>query len=311
MSISLNSACNCCVDFFQLPAVFTQGPPVILRYRSKSKSLSKCGFISDEDGKIYFTKTTTFSDASCGDGSGDCFKVDVNTNELSRWDGSPISVTSTATFSLNFCEESGDTCCQTTATGFFPEGGGSLEVTTWENEYTDEILLSNLDSLPFPTEFSDWGATIEAVGLSLDGQSIVETEVIHRPSISGYLKVWYWNIIRDIGDNPAWRYKQDSVYVWDGVIPDLNSGIGSSANLIFTNRKTVEAAEQTVVTQVVAKWSILEDYEPDDPIFNSEDGSLTRPTPDCNSNGLPNIVLQDTFPASFGFVRVTINPDCL
>jgi hypothetical protein len=311
MATNLNSACNCCSDRFIIPA------PVSLEQRAKSRGLSKCGYLGDpcpegesfgcnngEAGKIYLKLIFTFQDG-LGQQS---FKIDCD-NNISEWEGQPpITQTFTSEFDPNL--EGFTNYCRETCDGFVPESGGFEQITTVENEYTDEMLLGNMQLLPF-SEFSEWtptgnfqAGTILARDFDTGvGRSYSETKleyrITHPPSATGYLKVWIWSITGDYEANPSSPpeiYKSFYEYVWSGNPSNLNSGVGSESNRVYGSIESVEnsEAENKLTSLYFAKWSIIEGYEPDDPIVTMEFNgnwiiNFSRPDPDCNSNIMPNI----------------------
>jgi hypothetical protein len=317
MATNLNSACNCCAEVLEVPAIFSIFI-CALEYKSKNKSLGRCGFQNPEDGKIYSRTVRTQSDPFGG------AKIDVVTQEETEWDGSAIQSISESEFSIS----SPDTgYCVGSVSGFVSEDTVDFDETEYFNEYTNEILLSNFELIPF-SEFGEFILLAEPAAASKSFvplataanstlvQSIVEARITHKPSISGYLKVWFWLLREEVlEDDIIWTYEQAGSYEWSGPVPNTNS-ISSDENIIYGEPIEVISTElnegSTVVIRkslVIAKFSFLQGYEPSDPIFNTENGTFARVENDCESDGFPRTIIGGGN-ARPEFITISDNPNC-
>jgi hypothetical protein len=312
MAINLNSACNCCAESLEVPAIFSIFI-CALEYRSKAKSLNRCGFL--DSGNYYFKEIITYTSPLEG---GEGFsKINAETGETEQWNGETlvhvkIFVFNTSTFECDFSE-----------TGYFPEDFGSFDPPTfsYEDEYTDGIFLSNFELIPF-SEFGEWDlfseppAATKTISDFRLNQSIIEARIVHKPSISGYLKVWFWLLREEVlEEDVIWTYQQAGSYEWFGPIPNTNS-ISSDENIIYGEPIEVVSTElnegSTITIRkslVIAKFSFLQGYEPSDPIFNTENGRLTRIENDCQSEGFPRTIIGGGS-ARPEFTIISDNPNC-
>jgi hypothetical protein len=147
----------------------------------------------------------------------------------------------------------------------------------------------------------------------------LQVRIAHPPTASGYLKVWLYKrtrkLIDYVGDGVGGFVEVYSepinteleIYEWDGEPANAELGIDDEENRITSDVFAVPIEEvdldfieiDTEIEQgqvagnkveiVVWKYSLLEGYEPDDPIINEETFQLERPDPDCKSNGVPTL----------------------
>lgn len=130
----------------------------------------------------------------------------------------------------------------------------------------------------------------------------LEARIAHPPTATGYLKVWLgkreYNY--DASDEAIWVPDKDSgfqEYTWTGEPASEEHSINAEENQIFGESFELIAPEGKRFDVFVLKWSLIAGYEPDDPVFNEETqqyeldnfGNPLRPTPDCKSNGVPQL----------------------
>lgn len=136
-------------------------------------------------------------------------------------------------------------------------------------------------------------------------ESSLQVRVSHPPTATGYLKVWLVKRVRQYNpETDTYSLPVDGPfeeYEWSGSPNDFNFGINEAENRINGPTYTLERpSPQTSVTIQVFKFSLLPNYEPDDPIIDENYfelpnvdnyglSNLIRPTPDCKSNGVPTI----------------------
>ena len=301
----LKSACNCCQQF---PI-----DVVTLQARQKGASFWKCGtnvgnpwedgYFPSPDGQYYQIFKVIFS-ADFG-----VYpvlnKVNVETGEMTPWTSGTIEEIFEYSWNAETCS------CDFSHTGFVPEDYGSSSATfDWSNVYTDTMLLENTVACigeygewqnlsPFPPTtlrgfynlaFTD---TPEEVNDSYSEQ-LIEVRITHPPTATGYLKVWLWKGVSTYNgvDCSTSTWSLFDTYEWEGEPNDLNFGINEPENLVTSDTFTVPRPDLNTCTKIiVAKWSLIKDYEPDDPLsvdeFDLSGVVINRPTTDCKSNGVP------------------------
>lgn len=298
------SACNCC-EAFPIDVV-------TLQFRTSSAILSKCGFLEDSGGGfIYGTQISddpwTF-DVDWAKADGECYSnltfYKTQTIVLQEVDQASQSMTKTLTFNAETCS------CDVDANYFYPtsEDPGDVDLIsrTLTDEYTTTELMENTVGC-IPELPEEWTVG-ESVSISriyeellscneafaTYDESIGEVRLTHPPTATGYLKVWLLKRTRD-WDSITLTFgpPTDSLfdaYEWIGTPPSPTSGINETANQIISDPiEIVRPEEQQSVEIVVQKWSLIPEYEPTDPIVNEETYELERPTPDCESNGVPTL----------------------
>jgi len=287
------SACDCCDE---LPAV-----NISLENRRKLRIDVKCGFTSEEEPcAAYSTATTTWSE---GDENliGQEVIVELPSGEPVVWNGGDV-------VQVEVSEWNPETCsCVATVSGFRPESGGVFEDDpdpVLSNEVSAEEFMENAFAcLP---EFGEWQTNSE-IGLGSIGiyerqlqcnlyqETAGQIRVKHRPSATGYLKIWFakktttWDEEIFEWVSPTYDFSYDS-YEWQGGLPNVNASIDNSENLITSDPIPIERPEVNIRTVIfVSKWSLLPGYEPSDPLFDEETSQLVRPIPDCESNAVPTL----------------------
>jgi hypothetical protein len=207
-----------------------------------------------------------------------------------------------------------------------PGDGGFLIINNYElsNEYTNAQLIENTRT-QIPEEFiGEWESEGFTAAQYLEdlivdgdpGASYSETQmqvrISHPPTASGYLRVWLYMRTSKLVDYGGNVYGEPintelEIYEWDGEPTNAELGIDDEENRITSDVFAVPIEEvdldfieiDTEIEQgqvagnkveiVVWKYSLLEGYEPDDPIINEETFQLERPDPDCKSNGVPTL----------------------
>jgi hypothetical protein len=287
------SACNCCE---QLPI-----DVVTLEFRATDLLLFKCGFIeTDESGCaelgaiIYQQKVTTYQ------------------AEEPTYPG-PYTVTETIVYN----SETGD--CDyvrdpSTDEPPYDDLAGVPFTTTYGSEYTTAALMVNagnrIESQEFSGEWQDAAIGPQENHYSYSeyfeyieddcypgawaSERKIQIRIAHPPTATGYLKVWLWKRTR-VFDPQANTVEppEDSafeIYEWQGVPASDDYSVDAVENRIEFEYDVLERpAQNTSVQIVVAKWSLIPEYEPSDPIANGETYELERPSPDCESNGVPTL----------------------
>jgi hypothetical protein len=298
------SACNCCEAF----------PVNVVTFESRTSGaqLSKCGFLKDTGG-YWFYKNQISDDPWTFDvgwalTDGECYQnltfYKTQTIVLQEVDQDSQSMTTTATFNTETCE------CDFEATYFYPtsEDPGDVDFIsrTLNNEYTTAELAANtVGCIP---EFSEEWTPGNSVTISriyeeqlncneawaTYAESAGQVRIVHPPTATGYLKVWLLKRVRQY-DTETLLFgpltdSQFNVYEWSGTPASNLDGIDSEANRIESAPIEIDRPdEQTSVEVVVQKWSLIPGYEPSDPIVNEETFELERPSPDCESNGVPTL----------------------
>jgi hypothetical protein len=303
------SACQCCEEF----------PTDVLTLEARYRAISAnaCALYEFEDGNLlelyglgggsgailstgYNQVTITYTTSTYSDGTNEPFVIERGGGELIPWTG-PVEEVFTVQYNTETCS------CETTNTGFRPEDGGDQQSDDIEfsESYTKPNFIS--DTSACISDFSEWeGATaaatevtyalsvIDDAVVNIYSVSDVEFRFTHPPTATGYLKVWIWQRVYDTRDEVGnWVNPVDlpyDTYEWIGQPPDLQYGIDESENKIVSDPFAPERAEEnTRVEFFVAKWSLLPGYEPDDPLVDEETFELSRPSPDCESNGVPTL----------------------
>jgi hypothetical protein len=283
------SACNCCEEF----PVDAPG----FEYRSRSNILNKCGFLDSET--YYFKETTTYTSPLEG---GEGFsKINAETQETEQWNGETLEHVKSYEFNADTC------VCEFSETGYFPEDFGNFDPPTffYEDEYTDSLLETNNYGCLEKNEFSEWDNVNEALAerIIIGGQTASESEMevrlLHQPTATAYLKVWLWQRERDFDPETAeFSAPTDSLfetYEWSGTPPAPEYGINEPENQITEIIAVPRLGPNSSVKIFVAKWSLIEGYEPDDPLVDEETFELSRPSPDCESNGVPTLTEECPF----------------
>ncbi len=116
----------------------------------------------------------------------------------------------------------------------------------------------------------------------------------HQPTGTCYLKVWFekeilnWKSSTDqcpvlVEDGDPEKEDIDEPYEWEGsgypCFEDKEKSPTECENAIYSEPKTITAQENQSVSVRIKKWSIIKDYEPDDPDENGCQG--------CKPNGFP------------------------
>jgi|694.fasta_scaffold37532_3 hypothetical protein len=274
MSVSLNSACNCCdeiprFDFSELlPDLSIDFYPFEIRSRTKSVAVSACGVQNPDDGFYY--------------------KMYVETYEIG-------SITRTYTYDpvTNNCIEE--------IISDLPEGGGEgeLQSVEYSEQVTPEELIGYAETRLSQVEYSEWNETINPVASrysDFSGAAITVSEVqaFHPPTFSGFFKMWI------DGVNFTWDPDQGFInpqsdpydtYEWSGGLQSMSHSVNAEENRIYGPTFNLTAPNQTQIILYISKFSFLPDYVPNDPNIDVESGFpvITRPDPDCFSNGVPTV----------------------
>ena len=258
---------------------------VTLQARSKEGFGFKTGF--GANGTFYLQKTTTYTSEDANPEI--TYKINVDTAESSSWDGSAIDLVET--YTRNGCGYEYD------ATGYTPEEfAGTSETQQFANEYTDDDLIA--DVFECLGEFGEWSdnsapTAVRELVDTLYTESVIEVRITHPPTATGYLKARLFKRVRAYNsETDTYGAPTDSLlttYEWTGEPADSQYSINHAENLVVGATIAVERGDLNTRVQIaVAKWSLIEGYEPDDPEVDSEnDHVLIRPTPDCESNGVP------------------------
>lgn len=298
------SACDCC-DLFPIDVVGIQ-------YQSKSIVNSRCGFLEDNDpctgpdATVYRTETITYTAPEGQTDFEGYFKINVETNEFVAWTGEPYDHVKTYTWDAATCE------CDFTETGFVPEDPGTVEQSVaYSNTYSIEQLESNTVACLEDEDFGEWQDTpvdaqrsfvlsFCATGTTYS-ESSAKYRIVHPPTATCYLKAWIYKTVWQI--DPETEQESDPVdslfdtYEWFGEPPSPQDGIDEPANKITSEGfQITRPSINTRIEVYVAKWSLIEGYEPDDPIINETTRQLSRPVPDCLSNGVPTLNEDCPFP---------------
>lgn len=283
--------CNCCQLF---PFVFD------LEWRGEIFSSSKCGYTN-----------RSIDNEACYDGNG-VFSTLTTTwqpEENDPFDRTTYVITETQTW-----DAESKTCIYSREPAYdeapYDDIGGSGSFSyALSNEYTSEELMDNVYAALPPIE-GEWVKSspvlpaeikrelIDKVGddcypASLYTESSLEVRIAHPPTATGYLKLWLVKRVRqydqgtDTYSPPVDEPFQE--YEWNGSPNDLNSGVNEESNRINGPIYVLDRpSEQTKITIEILKFSLLPNYEPDNPIVD-ENYNLIRPTPDCKSNGVPTL----------------------
>lgn len=196
------------------------------------------------------------------------------------------------------------------ASGFFFDERAETEVTT---QYSDPFdwpseAVTNVQECLASLEFGEWAdagsvetskvlTEIESYSIYSYGETVSEYRVKHPPTATGYLKAWLSKV--DEAYSPEGELLSSSTepfttYEWSGTPPSLNHSINSLENLITSEvfEATPPESHSVVRKIVISKWSMLPEYEPDDPVSLDllfAPYSHTRPDPDCLSNAVPTL----------------------
>jgi hypothetical protein len=212
-----------------------------------------------------------------------------------------------------------------------PGDGGFLiynSAPVFSNEYTNTQLISNALT-QMPEEFQgEWSEDVRAFQTLFDTiedsepsatytEEQIQVRITHPPTATGYLKVWLWKKVSQLVEayetygEPV--YSEFEVYEWEGAPNSDQHGINEEENEIISQVYEVPREEDppnmvavntltsvgevgfTVVEIFVYKYSLIKDYEPDDPVLNEETFELERPNPDCESNGVPTLNEECSF----------------
>lgn len=116
----------------------------------------------------------------------------------------------------------------------------------------------------------------------------------HQPTGTCYLKVWFKKVVQKyknsadacpvlIKDGDPIKEDFDEPYEWEAsgypCFEDKEKAVSDCENTIYSEPKTVTAEENQSVTIKIEKWSMLKDYEPDDPDDDECQG--------CKPDGFP------------------------
>lgn len=286
------SACNCCELF---PLEFD------LEHRGEAFFLSKCGYTNRD-----------IVNESCYDGLGVFLTKQI---DYTWAENDPTGRTSySVTYSTAYDPET-KLCVETRVPANdeapYDDLSDAQTDIAISDEYTSSELMANVYAAlpPIEGEWTEVSAVspaetkrelIDKVGedcypASLYTESSLEVRIAHPPTATGYLKVWLVARTRTF-DQQTDTYGPPTdaafeVYEWNGAPADMTIGMNEPGNRVEGETYVVpRPAEQTKVTIEVFKFSFLPEYEPDDPQVDAEnDYAFIRPTPDCLSNGVPQL----------------------
>jgi hypothetical protein len=311
------SACDCC-DPFPIDVVMMEG-------RKIGASLTKCGFNEFDEYGLNYVLPDTLGIVRTGPFlSTKFFTQEAITIEAE--DGEEIGTQGTWTQTLTFNDETGECDSDIVKTGLANtsfDGNISVVSRTISDEYTNTELIDNTLT-QIPDEFSgEWSTLNNSASRYLDdslydgiiesnySEERLQVRISHPPTATGYLKVWMLKRVRVLETPLPVTYSEPTdtpfdVYEWEGEPPSLEHGIDEPENRIVSDPFLVPREEtltlqtvtdelgtlntaETIVEIVVYKWSLIEGYEPADPLTDEETLELERPSPDCESNGVPTL----------------------
>lgn len=296
------SACNCCEPFPTFNGAFLD-QPYVLKLQGRSKGFSAGPFwYQDENGDFF--KTITSTDTWTG-GPATVLFVDVSGQGLDYYD--EIDFGDTAVSTYTWAWECNGPFLQS-ATGFYFDERGDTVVTQafsdafdWPSEAATNAQEC-LGELPFG-EWADAGF-VETSKILTDNEflqtyseSVSQYRLKHPPTASGYLKVWL-SMVEEAydaeGELLGSSTEPFTTYEWSGTPQSLSHSINSPENLITSGQFDSPLPEDSSIVRkiFISKWSMLPEYEPEDPTsveLNFAPYSHTRPDPDCQSNGVPTL----------------------
>lgn len=310
------NACNCCEQF---PI-----DVITLQSRSRGFFIGRCSYYNEDDGKLYKKVTRIYEDPWQED-EGWLGSETITVISTKTW--SPRNIID----GFDTCSENIEYIPDISS---FPPPYDdastfqNLLETIWEDEETIQEIEDRYDLLIglFP-EFSEWQNINQPINAENrhffgiiedhysssypDNSSISESEmrITHPPTASGYLKVWLlkrtyqWTRTEiQIGQFSYpffdWEYLMDEpfqIYEWTGQPQSLSHGINEEENKIFSQVWNVTAETNKLTEIYIQKFSLIDGYEPDDPIVNEVNYWFERPSPDCESNGVPTLNIECGF----------------
>jgi hypothetical protein len=297
------SACNCCEPFPTFSGAFSY-QPYVLKLEGRSKSFGAGPFYYEDENGDYF-KTKTETDTWKG-GPGTILYADVSNQGLDYYGEIDFGSTTQRTYTYAWinCQVEGS------ASGFYFDERGDTEVTTqYSNPFNwpSEAVINAQECLA-SSEFGEWAdvGSVETSKVLNTGyaETVSEYRVKHPPTATGYLKVWLSKVDENYspeGELVSSSTQPFTTYEWSGAPPSLNHSINSLENLITSQVFEATPPESYSVVRkiVISKWSMLPEYEPDDPVSLElvfAPYSHTRPVPDCLSNGVPTLNDDCPFP---------------
>lgn len=168
----------------------------------------------------------------------------------------------------------------------------------------NKIILSEEEEMPLDSDFYDFGIenlkedinktdpsrfliTSFGEGGKLARLRSVSYKIVHRPTLTCYLKVWIREVFTPQGGGDTIA-KNLTPYEWkhDGADPCMNDPSKSVLDIVNNIESALyqidPPSEPGVRTFNIVKYSFVEGYTPADPDINNN-----RPVPDLMPNGFP------------------------
>jgi hypothetical protein len=296
------SACNCC-ELFPTFSGSSLSQPYVLKLEARSKGFSAAPFYFQDENGDYF-KTITQTDTWVG-GPSTILYVDVSDQSLDYYGEIDFGSTTESTYTYAWIN------CQDvleSASGFYFDERADSQVTT---QYSDPFdwpseAVTNVEECLTSSSFGEWAFAgfveaskilTEIGSLKTYAATVSEYRFKHPPTATGYLKVWLSMVEETYsseGELLSSSTEPFTTYEWSGTPPSLNHSINSLENLITSEvfEATPPESHSVVRKIFISKWSMLPEYEPDDPVSVDllfAPYSHTRPDPDCLSNAVPTL----------------------
>lgn len=239
----MSNACNCCDNY---------DPELGIQFRILTTSGFKSDYRNPADGKYY--STLKHSDES------GVFRID----SVSR-SGCPRS----PSYSTEWIRE--------------PLHSWSDDLTYFDEYSTDDMIADAIScfgewpdwTLASPGGFGGVSAFRLLANYSLDGEpddstchfQKVQWRMVHRPSITCYLKVWFNSTFTPRAGAPVTTAV--APYTWapsgsNPCLPDPTKSVADNANIILGQIRDLEIpAEDGTNTITIDKWSYVPGYVPD------------------------------------------------